>query len=277
MGKGEFSMKITVLIDNLTKGILEAEWGLSLYIDYPPYRILLDTGASDRFAKNAKRLGIDLSLVDFGVLSHAHYDHADGLGAFFAQNSQAPFYLRQGSKENCYGKRWIFRKYIGIHRGFLNTYKDRILYVTDQQELVKGVSLLGHSTEGLEAFGMQNNLYVRQGIRYLPDSFVHEQSLLLDTREGLVILSSCSHAGADNIIEEVQRAYPQKKIYAMIGGFHLYHTPETEVRALAKRIRSTGIQKIYTGHCTKEPAFQILKEELGEQAHQLYTGMEIVI
>ena len=63
----------------------------------------------------------------------------------------------------------------------------------------------------------------------------------------------------------------------MIGGFHLYHTSEEGVRALAGRIRATGIEKICTGHCTGDAAFQILKEELGEQVCQLYTGMEIVL
>jgi len=80
-----------------------------------------------------------------------------------------------------------------------------------------------------------------------------------------------------DIIKEVSGAYPGKRIYAMIGGFHLYHTSEEGVRALAGRIRSTGIEKIYTGHCTGAAAYEILKEELGEQAEGLYTGMEIVI
>lgn len=72
-----------VLIDNLTKGSLAAEWGLSVYIEHEGHRILLDTGASDRFARNAEQMGIDLGAVEFGVLSHAHYDHADGMVAFF--------------------------------------------------------------------------------------------------------------------------------------------------------------------------------------------------
>ena len=63
----------------------------------------------------------------------------------------------------------------------------------------------------------------------------------------------------------------------MIGVFHLYHTSSEGVRALAGRIRSTGIEKIYTGHCTGQPAFEILKEELGDQVCQLRTGMEIVL
>lgn len=268
-------MKATILIDNITKGTLAAEWGLSVHIEYNGHNILLDTGASGRFARNAEQLGIELGQVEFGVLSHAHYDHADGLAEFFAGNGKAPFYLREGSKENCYGKRWVFHKYIGIHRGFLEKYKDRIIYVKGDYEIIPGVRLLPHKPADLEEIARRNHLYIRQNGRYLPDSFSHEQSLILDTEKGLVIFNSCSHGGADNIIKEVSEAYPEKKMYALIGGFHLYHTPEEGVRALAKRIRDTGIERIYTGHCTGEPAFQVLKEELGNRAHQIYTGMEI--
>ena len=137
-------MKATVLIANLTKSSLAAEWGLSVYIEYQGHAILLDTGASDKFARNAEKLGLKLNQVEFGVLSHAHYDHADGLAAFFEQNTKAAFYLRKGSKENCYGKRWIFHKYIGIHRGFLEKYKDRIIYADGDYEIIPGVRLLPH-------------------------------------------------------------------------------------------------------------------------------------
>lgn len=268
-------MKATILIDNLAQGGLAAEWGLSVHIEYHGHAILLDTGASDRFAGNAERLGIDLGAVEFGVLSHAHYDHADGMAAFFARNAQAPFYLREGSRENCYGKRWIFHKYIGIHRGFLKRYQDRILYTGPRQELIRGVTVLAHETKGLEKFGEQNHLYLRQNRVYRPDDFRHEQSLVLDTGDGLVIFSSCSHGGADNIIKEVSAAFPGQKILAMIGGFHLYHTSEEGIRSLAARIRATGIERIYTGHCTGGPAYGILREELGDQVQQLRTGMVI--
>ena len=66
-------------------------------------------------------------------------------------------------------------------------------------------------------------------------------------------------------------------VWYWIGGFHLCHTPDEGVRALADRIRKTGIERIYTGHCTGDRAFEILKEELADQACQLYTGMEIQI
>ncbi|MCI8861623.1 MAG: MBL fold metallo-hydrolase [Lachnospiraceae bacterium] len=268
-------MRATILVDNLTKNNLSPEWGLSFYLEYEGYKILLDTGASGRFLKNAKDMGIHLQDIDFGVLSHAHYDHADGMGDFFAHNSKAVFYLREGSKENCYGKKWCFHKYIGIHKGFLKTYGKRITYVTGNYEIFPGIALVPHSTPGLEEIAKQVDLYVKEGGRLRPDSFSHEQSLVFDTERGLVIFSSCSHGGADNIIREIETAFPGKKLYAMLGGFHLYKSSEKEVRALAERIRKTGIQKIYTGHCTGERAFGILKEELGDCAEQIYTGMEI--
>lgn len=268
-------MRATVLIDNLTQGTLGAEWGLSILMDYQGHKVLLDTGASDKFAKNAEKLGLDLSEVEFGVLSHAHYDHADGMETFFEKNADAPFYVREGAKENCYGKRWIFHKYIGIRRGVMEKYKERIHYADANQEVIPGVYLLAHTTDGLEKYGEKNFLYVKQGLRYRPDSFAHEQSLIFDTEKGLVIFNSCSHGGADNIIQEVSAAYPGRSILALIGGFHLYHSTDEEIRALANRIRATGIQKIYTGHCTGEHAYDILKEELGDQAEQLRTGMVI--
>ena len=92
-----------VLIDNKTKDSLIPEWGLSIYIEYEGHKILLDTGASEKFLRNADICGVDISDVEFGVLSHAHYDHSDGMAAFFERNQKASFYLRKGAKENCYG------------------------------------------------------------------------------------------------------------------------------------------------------------------------------
>lgn len=74
-------MKATVVVDNRGNGILSGEWGLCIYIEYGEKHILLDTGASDLFVQNAEKLGLDLTAVDAAVLSHAHYDHANGMEA----------------------------------------------------------------------------------------------------------------------------------------------------------------------------------------------------
>lgn len=118
-------------------------------------------------------------------------------------------------------------------------------------------------------------MYIRSRDGWEPDDFSHEQSLVFETEEGLVIFNSCSHGGADNIINEVKATFPDKKVKAIIGGFHLYEKPKKEVRELAKRIKNTGIQEVYTGHCTGKKAYRVLKEELGDMVHQLNVGLEI--
>lgn len=266
-------MKATVLIDNIANDGLTPEWGLSIYIEFGDKKVLLDTGGSGKFVKNAESLGIDLADVDFGVLSHAHFDHANGMKPFFTVNSKASFYLREGSGENCYHKVKLFKAYIGIKKGTLKKYADRIVFTDGDYAPAEGICLIPHKTAGLSAMGERNHMYVKMSGKWRSDDFAHEQSLVFDTPKGLVIFNSCSHGGADVIIREVAETFPDKQIYALIGGFHLHRLPEADVRALAERIRETGIKKIYTGHCTGQRAFDILKEELGDKAEQLRTGL----
>ena len=72
-------MKATVIVDNIANGSIKGEWGLCIYIENEGKKILLDSGGSNLFAKNAESLGINLEDVDVAVLSHAHYDHSNGM------------------------------------------------------------------------------------------------------------------------------------------------------------------------------------------------------
>ena len=265
-------LKATVLVDNIEKGCLEGEWGLSFFIEYGGKSILLDTGSGKAFYRNALRLGIDTGSVDFAVLSHAHYDHADGFPCFFSHNGKAKLYLRAGSDENCYSKHGLFAKYIGIRKGMLETYKDRIVYVNGDYELCPGVYLVGHKGADNALKGKKAGMFRREGIRRIDDDFSHEQSLVFDTSKGLVVFNSCSHTGAADIIDEVMQSFPGKKVYALIGGFHLFRSTEADVKALAEKIKSTRTEKIVTGHCTGEKAFDILKDILGSRAEQMTSG-----
>ena len=94
-------MKATVLVDNIGTEELPGEWGLSFFIEYRGVKVLLDAGADGLFAENARRLGLALDEVDHAVLSHAHYDHADGIADFLAQNTKTKLYVRESCGENC--------------------------------------------------------------------------------------------------------------------------------------------------------------------------------
>lgn len=267
--------KITVIVDNIAQENVRGEWGLALLAEYGDKKILVDTGASELFVENIKALGLSVRDVDCAVLSHAHYDHANGMPRFFEENEKARFYLRSGAKENCYAGFFIFQKYIGMPRHVLRDYADRIEFVSGDFKLMDGVYLIPHKTPGLKKIGRREHMYQRTARGFVPDDFSHEQSLVLDTDKGLVIINSCSHGGAVNIVREVAETFPDKKVYGLIGGFHLFNKSEEEIRETAQKLRETGISYACTGHCTRGRAFRIMKEELGERVNQFYVGLKM--
>ena len=154
-------------------------------------------------------------------------------------------------------------------------YADRIEIVSGDYELFDGAYLIPHKTSGLEAIGKREMMYQRTPNGWKPDNFSHEQSLVLDTDKGLVIINCCSHGGAVNIINEVSKTFPDKHVYGLIGGFHLFNKSEAVVREVAREIQKTGIDFVCTGHCTKEKAYDIMKEELGDKLEQMRIGLEM--
>lgn len=267
-------MKVTVLVDNTAGVGLRGEWGLSFYIEYGDRTVLLDAGLSGLFAKNAGKMDIDLDRVDFAVLSHAHDDHANGLETFFKINDHAKLYVAHGCDENCYDRKHLLYKYAGIPRGIMERHADRIIRADIDMYIDEGIRLLGHTTPGLENMGRMDKMFLRQGfMKYIPDDFRHEQSLVFELEDGVAVFNSCSHAGADVIINEVMQVYPGKRILAMVGGFHLYNKTDEYVSAFARRVEETGADAVYTGHCTGSKAMAIMSRELGSKVHALKTGL----
>ena len=146
-------MLAIVLSDNIADGDFQGEWGLSIYIEYNGKNFLLDTGASNLFVQNANKLGKSIKAVDYAILSHAHYDHSDSMATFFNLNNHAPFFLRKDCKENCYSKKRIFHKYIGLPKHILTDFHGRITYVEEDYEIIPGVYLIPHKTPNLKLIG----------------------------------------------------------------------------------------------------------------------------
>lgn len=143
-----------------------------------------------------------------------------------------------------------------------------------------GIWILPHTTPNLEEQGRKAHMYRLEQDGYQIDDFAHEQSVVFETAKGLVLCNSCSHGGIVNIVKEAQRAL-QKEVYAVIGGFHLKGpggvdsmavSPE-EVEEIGRQLTQLGVKRIYTGHCTGEPAFGILQKCFPEEVKRLRTGM----
>lgn len=279
-------MKLTVLMENTACSGFVCEHGLSLLIQWKGHTLLLDTGSSNLFLENVDQLGVDLGQVELAVLSHGHYDHSGGFGGFFQRNQQAPVYLQRRAAEKCFRQKQdgSFR-YIGLPNGLLESYPDRFQLVEGEAQLMEGVWLIPHTLPNLAEKGKLARMYrARLDGSMAPDDFHHEQSLVVETGAGLVIFNSCSHAGADDIVEEIQRRFSDQKVAAFVGGFHLMVSghpermavPAEKVRQMGQRLRAAGAE-VYTGHCTGAAAYDVLKEELGEHLHPLHAGAVLTL
>ena len=272
-------MKVTVLSENTGCKKCPGEHGLSLFIENAGYQILLDAGKSSLFAENAEVLGVDLKNVDFAVLSHSHYDHADGFDTFFELNETAKLYVREGTEETYFSKHGEEVRYIGPKQGMLEKYRNRVVLVDKafMQIECEDMFLVPHNTEGLEVIGEKAKLYKLEQGELVPDDFAHEQSFVIRTPKGLVIFNSCSHGGPANIIREVLQWEKDSKLYAYIGGFHLSKYPDEDVLEFAQTLKALEMERIITGHCTGERACEILQEQLGDKVEVMYSGMVIEI
>ncbi len=279
-------MEITVLIENLGPDTLVCEHGLSLHINYKGHSILLDTGSSGSFADNAKALGIDLAGVEYAALSHGHYDHTDGLRAFFSANERTPMLVRKGALGAYYSMRGgTAPRFVGIHRDICRDYAHRLVEVDGLYRSFPGGWLVENPAPEASADRTQH-LYRKLGEdNFVEDDFSHEHSLVLEGENGLVVFNSCCHAGAANIAAHIAKTFPGKPIAALLGGFHMMGATGTDsincsedyVKSVADRFKRLNIAHIYTGHCTGTPAFHLLKKELGNRLEYMKTGDRITL
>lgn len=282
--------EITVLTENTAGRGLAAEHGLSFWIRYQGHGFLLDAGSTAVFAENADRLGIDVGKAEFAVLSHGHYDHGGGLKAWFDRNAGGKVYAKKEVLGDYYSLTSGTPRRIGLPDP-VKACEDRFCFLEKDCRILPGIWLLGHRGEDLTERAVKEKMYRRGGDRQdsvsgetlTPDRFDHEQSLVLETAGGLVILSSCSHGGIDRTIREVMDRFPGMPIRAVLGGFHLKGGPGGEMPFSPQEIHDLGITlqemeipEIYTGHCTGEEAFGILKDVLKDRLHRLYAGRKIL-
>lgn len=257
-------MRIVTLLENTAcRDDLACEHGLSLYIETGNTKILFDAGQTGAFADNGEKLGIDFSQVDMAVLSHGHYDHGGGLARFLEINQNAPVYLHRDAFEPHFNGS---EKYIGLDTGLLASH--RLRFVSEDIRIAPGITL--HTSRPgiypVQPFG----LTVRRNGNFVPEDFCHEQYLLVEENGKRICVSGCSHRGILNIVNVFR---PD----VLVGGFHFMKVSDRDAleRAAAELLRYPAVY--YTGHCTGQAQFAILKERMGEKLQALSTGTEIIL
>lgn len=243
-------MRITVLAENTARTpALEAEHGLSLYIETAEHRILFDMGQSALFARNAAALGVDLSAVDIAVLSHGHYDHGGGLRHFLNINATAPVYVHAAA----FGAHYNGEKYIGL---------DTALQGHTQLRLVKGEHAVAAGLTLYDGNGRPHvfsdgdgGLTRHEGGRVTADDFCHEQYLLIEENGCRVLISGCSHRGIRNIVSWFS---PD----VVVGGFHFSKLPLDATLTDCATYLGGFDTTYYTCHCTGEAQCSFMKQTM---------------
>ena len=289
-------MKWTVLSDNRTQNpLLQTEHGLSILLETEKHRILLDTGASDVFVRNAEQMGIglrpslisldkaqaslalpslsrslDLSTVDYVFISHGHSDHAGGLKHFMMINDKAQVIVSPNALK---GRFFSKRRYLhSISTEWPKEIQERLILVDKTCEIDNNLHIIAHIPQSHPMPQGNQHLFVQTSKDdYVNDDFRHELTLYAD---GL-LFTGCAHSGLENILAACP--YP---VHTVVGGFHLLddHESEEELTALAQRLKAHYPNtQFYTSHCTGDKVYAILKAAMGDYLHAFNCGMVFAV
>lgn len=234
-------MKLKVIFEkHTTKNFFSSGWGASYLLDN---KVLFDFGEAEKgFFNNVGLLNINLTEIECVVVSHNRWNHLGGLRKFLEVNSSAEIYLPSPLNQSIFSyssRQWkIFKQRYKV-------YKE--LYTS----------------------GIIECRY--KGVR------TKEQHLIADTEKGLSLIFTCCLSSILELIKKVKESFPEKRIYSLLGGFHLIDQDRRLISYLAEEIKKERVSKIFSGHCSGFEAERIFHQKFGENFHLLKVGDEIEI
>ncbi len=265
LGTSKVMERITVLHTELDTFNNDAS-GFSILIEAERRKILFDVSYSDDIIGNAKRMNVSLDDIDYIVLSHGHWDHTDGLKNLGR------------TKVLCHPQCFIDRHrrngfYVGIHSSLKDLEKRfEMILSKGPYEISSDIIFLGEIPRTNDFERKESNWYYLQDGKKNEDYVLDDSALAIKTAKGLIVVAGCSHAGICNIIEYAKKVCNEKKVYAVIGGFHLFS--EEKTRKTVEYLKKEGIKKMYVGHCIDDYAFSELAKN---GARKLRTSQKIIL
>ena len=214
---------------------LKTAWGFGCIINTSTEQILFDTGGdSEILLFNMEKMNIDPKSINKVIISHIHEDHVGGLEGFLEKNSNVTVFI-PGS--------------------FPNSFRDMI---TSQ----------GAEFVDISSPRKISNFVYTTGELYGPPN---EQSLIINSKKGLIVITGCAHPGVVNIVKKVKELMKKDNVYLVTGGFH--HPPI----AVVKKFRELGVKKVAPSHCTGDPVREAFAEEYKEDFIEYGVGKTIEI
>lgn len=251
-------MKIHVLVDNntLVDQYYLAEPGFSVLIVDEDLEVLFDTGYSDIFIRNAQKMGLDLTSLDYIALSHSHLDHTWGLEPLIRYYSELRIAKIPHSKPCLIAHSQAF---ISIMEENFSEFgslmsKEKIakhleLKLSDQPIwLSERLVFLGQIPR---KNNFESNLrFGRKEGAKEEDWVIDDSALAYKSEEGLVIISGCSHSGICNIIEYARQVCNEDRVIDILGGLHLQKPPQKQIQGTRKYLKALNLKRIHACHCT---------------------------
>jgi 7,8-dihydropterin-6-yl-methyl-4-(beta-D-ribofuranosyl)aminobenzene 5'-phosphate synthase len=276
---------------------------LSFYIEVNGKAVLMDTGAGDKFIRNAEKLGVEFNpkeqdkeaRLDACVISHNHADHTGGLEALLKIRPDVPVFARKDVAGNYYRQIGPLNIEICWDKNFLVKYSKNFVLFDTFQEVCTGFYVMGCEVFDDKHMRRDKRLlkkeYNKRGSRYVPDDFKHEIFAVVfpnvnesgrvgraEREKGCVVISSCSHSGIVNILETVRQTWGEIPILGVVGGFHMQDVPgvnDSFIKRTADELMRRSQGCVYTCHCTGEKAYERLKSYMGDQIQTIAAGEEL--
>ncbi len=272
-------MKITILCEN-TIGFRVGlgEHGFSAFIEADEANYLFDTGGGHSLVKNSLELNKDLKTIKKIFLSHGHYDHTGGLPDVLKLRGKVDVHVhpevfldrihvtKKDKKET--------RKFVGLpyKRKYLELLGANFILNTGFTEVEKGVFLTGEVPRKTSFEKPDPVLLSEIDGRISQDVFSDDQSLILDTKKGLILVLGCAHSGMINIINYVFDKTGKENFYAILGGTHLDFLTEEQREESIKALKKIKVEKIGVCHCTGMRAAFRLQQEFGDRFFYGHVG-----
>jgi 7,8-dihydropterin-6-yl-methyl-4-(beta-D-ribofuranosyl)aminobenzene 5'-phosphate synthase len=274
------AVKVTVLSTMLADLTGIGEWGFAALVEVDGYRLLFDTGAREETVlRNAEELKVDLSDVRDVILSHNHADHTGGLLTLrLSLASKSPRALsRAHVAPGIFALRRFEgpRSFNGDMRALRAAYEKTGATVVEHAKagpLVPGVWLTGPVARRYSERNWSKGSRIVTGDGDVEDTIPEDQSLVVETGDGLLVVTGCGHAGIGNILAQAREMVPGKPVRAVVGGLHLLDADEAALAWTAERMREAGVRQLLGAHCTGLEAVYRLRALLGLERSAAVVG-----